>query len=168
MRRGRLMVATDHAPHLLSECEGIHQPPGTVGTTLTDREWEMADKEIFTCEMVVERMCHAPHAFGLRKEDSSEGYNAVWCCSILSRLHSITGKHPHKCGWSPRGVTFGNSVRKTYVMDDWLTMRAVSDAAGELLILNVESLYDVTIPNRKDEDICLLICIFAAETSKSL
>ena len=144
LRHGRLdVMATDHAPHLLSEKEGgaIRAASGgpLVQHSLTAM-WEMADKEIFTREMVVERMCHAPaRLFGLRERGFiREGYNADLVLLDPFTPFTVSPENIlYKCGWSPfEGVTFGNSVRKTYVNGRLAYDEGrVSDcAAGELLI----------------------------------
>ena len=69
---GRIdIVATDHAPHLLAEKEG-DALTATSGAPMVQFSLpvmlEMADMGIFTRELVVEKMCHAPaRLFGIRR-----------------------------------------------------------------------------------------------------
>ena len=89
--------------------------------------------------MVVERMCHAPaRLFGLRERGFiREGYHADLVLIDPSTPYTVTpGNILYKCGWSPfEGVTFGNSVSKTFVNGRLAYDEGrVSDcAAGELL-----------------------------------
>lgn len=68
LRRGLLdgridIVATDHAPHLLSEKEG-NALTAASGAPMVQFSLpvmlELADRGVFTTELVVEKMCHAP------------------------------------------------------------------------------------------------------------
>ncbi|HPD85906.1 MAG TPA: amidohydrolase family protein, partial [Proteiniphilum sp.] len=141
--RGRLdVVATDHAPHLLSEKEGGAIRAASGGPLVQHSlaaMWEMTDANIFTREMVVERMCHAPaRLFGLRDRGFiREGYHADLVLVDPSAPFTVTPENIlYKCGWSPfEGITFGNSVSKTFVngMLAYDEGRVSDCAAGQLL-----------------------------------
>ena len=120
---GRLdVVATDHAPHLLTEKEGSCLKAASGGPMVQHSlvtMLEMSRKRIFTPELIVEKMCHAP-ANLFRIKDRGyirEGYyadlvlvnpNADWTVS--------TDNIYYKCGWSPlEGQAFSNKVIKTFV-----------------------------------------------------
>ena len=143
LRRGRLdVVATDHAPHLLSEKEGGAIRAASGGPLVQHSlaaMWEMADAKIFTREMVVERMCHAPaRLFGVRERGFiREGYYADLVLIDPSAPFTVVPENIlYKCGWSPfEGVTFGNSVSKTFVngMLAYDKGRVLDCAAGQLL-----------------------------------
>ncbi|HOO95068.1 MAG TPA: dihydroorotase [Proteiniphilum sp.] len=143
LRRGRLdVVATDHAPHLLSEKEGGAIRAASGGPLVQHSlaaMWEMTDAKIFTRELVVERMCHAPaRLFGLRDRGFiREGYHADLVLVDPSAPFTVTPENIlYKCGWSPfEGITFGNSVSKTFVngMLAYDEGRVSDCAAGQLL-----------------------------------
>lgn len=114
-------IATDHAPHLLSEKEGgaLKAMSGMpmIQFSLVSM-LELADKGVFTIEKVVEKMAHAPaqmydiqNCGYIRK-----GYQADL---ILVRPDSewtvTTDCILSKCGWSPlEGHTFKWKVEKTF------------------------------------------------------
>lgn len=143
LRRGHLdVVATDHAPHLLSEKEGGAIRAASGGPLVQHSlaaMWEMTDAKIFTREMVVERMCHAPaRLFGLRDRGFiREGYHADLVLVDPSAPFTVTPENIlYKCDWSPfEGITFGNSVSKTFVngMLAYDEGRVSDCAAGQLL-----------------------------------
>jgi dihydroorotase len=101
--------------------------------------WEMTRNGVFTPELLVERMCHAPaRLFGIRERGLiREGYYAdLVLLDPATPLTVSSDNILYKCGWSPfEGVTFNSSVRKTFVngmlaYDEW----HLSDhAAGQLL-----------------------------------
>jgi len=123
LRRGRLdVVATDHAPHLLSEKEGGALKAASGGPLVQHSlpaMWEMASQGLFTHEMVVERMCHAPaRLFRIRERGFiREGYYADLVLIDPAAPHRVTSDNIlYKCGWSPfEGETFGSNVHKTFV-----------------------------------------------------
>ena len=120
---GRLdVVATDHAPHLLAEKEGSCLKAASGGPMVQHSlvaMLEMSRNGIFTPELVVEKMCHAPaDLFRIKNRGYiREGYyadlvlinpNADWTVSANNIYY--------KCGWSPlEGQTFSNRVLKTFV-----------------------------------------------------
>ncbi len=120
---GRLdVVATDHAPHLLSEKEGSCLKAASGGPMVQHSliaMLEMSRRGIFTPELIVEKMSHAPAQLFRLKDRGyiREGYyadlvlvdpNANWTIS-QDNLY-------YKCGWSPlEGESFSNKVVKTFV-----------------------------------------------------
>ena len=123
LRSGRLdVVATDHAPHLLSEKEGGALKAASGGPLVQHSlpaMWEMARQGLFTHELVVERMCHAPARL-FRIQDRGfirEGYYADLVLIDPSSPLIVTPENIlYKCGWSPfEGEVFGSSVKKTFV-----------------------------------------------------
>ncbi|MDD3968676.1 MAG: dihydroorotase [Proteiniphilum sp.] len=143
LRNGRIdVVATDHAPHLLKEKEGGALSAASGGPLVQHSlpvMWEMADNGIFTHAMVVERMCHAPaRLFRIRERGFiREGYYADLVLIDPSDPFTVTPENIlYKCGWSPfEGMTFGSSVRKTFVNGVLAYDEGVvaEQAAGELL-----------------------------------
>ena len=116
------VVATDHAPHLLSEKEGSCLTAASGGPLVQHSlpaMLEMAAKEIFTKEKVVEKMAHHPaELYGIDRR----GYIREGCYAdlVLIDPHSpvtVTKENIlYKCGWSPfEGYTFRSSVCKTFV-----------------------------------------------------
>ena len=115
------LIATDHAPHLLTEKTGgaLRAASGMpmVQFSLVSM-LQLADEGIFTPELVVEKMCHAPARL-FRIEGRGfirEGYRADL---VLVRPHThwqlTRDKILSKCGWSPlEGRTFEWQVEKTF------------------------------------------------------
>lgn len=123
VRTGKLnIIATDHAPHLLSEKEGGAIKAASGGPLVQHSLVMMlalARKGVLSLERVVECMCHNPaQLFGIKDRGFiRKGYfadivlidpNAPWTVS--------KGNIASKCGWSPmEGITFEDSVVATFV-----------------------------------------------------
>ncbi len=131
VRSGRIdIVATDHAPHLLSEKEG-HCLSAASGGPLVQHSLmamlQMASEGIFTPELVVERMAHrVADLFGITKR----GYiRASYFADLVlvdpSTPYTVTPENNlSHCGWSPlEGTTFAHSVYATWV-NGWCAYRA--------------------------------------------
>ena len=114
-------IATDHAPHLLSEKVG-GALKATSGMPMIQFSLvsmlELVDKGIFTIEKVVEKMCHAPaQIYEIRKRGFiRQGYQADL---VLVRPNDAWTVSPEgifsKCKWSPvEGYTFNWKVEKTF------------------------------------------------------
>lgn len=116
------IVATDHAPHLLSEKEGSCLKAASGGPLVQHSlvvMLELVKKGCFTYEKVAEKMAHNPaELFRIeRRGYIRPGYYAdlvlvdpqqVWTVSKANILY--------KCGWSPfEGYTFHHAVWKTFV-----------------------------------------------------
>lgn len=120
---GRLdVVATDHAPHLLSEKEGGALQAASGGPLVQHSLQVMlalAKKGVCTKELVVEKMCHAPARLYRVKERGfiREGYYADLVLVDTAEDYTVTAENIlYKCGWSPfEGETFSSSVKKTFV-----------------------------------------------------
>lgn len=115
------VIATDHAPHLLSEKKGGALKAAS-GMPMIQFSLvamlELVDQGIFSIETVVEKMCHAPaKLFGIQGRGFiREGYRADL---ILVRPHTpwtVTSEVIlSKCGWSPfEGHSFQWKVEKTF------------------------------------------------------
>lgn len=121
--QGKLdVVATDHAPHLLSEKEGGALRAASGGPLVQHSlqvTLELVEKGVLSREQVVEKMCHAPARLFRVKERGfiREGYFADLVLVDPSKPYTVTPQNiRYKCGWSPfEGETFGSSVVKTYV-----------------------------------------------------
>ena len=123
LREGRIdIVATDHAPHLLSEKEG-NALTAASGAPMVQFSLplmlEMADMGIFTHELVVDKMCHAPaRLFG--KEGRGylrEGFYADIAVVRPDSPYTVTDETSFsRCGWTPlAGTTLHNRVVAVYV-----------------------------------------------------
>ncbi len=116
------VVATDHAPHLLSEKAGnyLQAPSGgpLVQHSLTAM-LEMALNGIFDLAHVVTKMCHHPAIlFNIEKRGFlREGYQADLVLVNINAPWQVTKENIlYKCGWSPfEGTTFRSRVTHTFV-----------------------------------------------------
>ena len=116
------VIATDHAPHLLSEKEGgalkaMSGMPIIQFSLVT--MLELVDKGIFSIETIVEKMCHAPAKI---YRINNRGYikPGNQADLVLVKPHApwqvSTANIQSKCGWSPlEGHTFDWKVEKTFL-----------------------------------------------------
>ncbi|MGI5974615.1 MAG: dihydroorotase [Paludibacter sp.] len=116
------VVATDHAPHLLSEKEGNCLKAASGGPLVQfslPAMLELAKKGYFTEEQVVRKMCHAPaDLFKIRQRGYiREGFYADLVLVNPKQSLKVTPDIIlSKCGWSPfEGQTFSHSIAKTWV-----------------------------------------------------
>lgn len=116
------VVATDHAPHTLDEKQqGYFNSPS--GGPLIQHSLiamlEMVDQGVFTKELVVEKMCHAPATlFRIEKRGYiREGYFADVVLIDPNAPEIIKDSEVlYKCKWSPfSGTTMQNKVTHTWV-----------------------------------------------------
>jgi len=123
LREGRLdIVATDHAPHLMSEKDG-NALTAASGAPMVQFSLplmlEMADQGVFTHELVVEKMCHAPARLFKIKDRGylKEGYYADITVVRPNHPYTVTDSMVlSRCGWTPlAGTTLHNRVVATYV-----------------------------------------------------
>lgn len=116
------LIATDHAPHLLSEKQG-----GTL-TAASGSPYvqfslimmlELVRQGVFSTVTVVEKMCHAPAMlYNIdRRGILRPGYYADIVLIDTNTRHTVTKEDVlSKCGWSPlEGTTFHSRVVKTFV-----------------------------------------------------
>ncbi len=123
LKIGKLdVVATDHAPHLLSEKEGGALQAASGGPRVQhslQAMLELSAKGVFSKELVVEKMCHAPARLFQVKDRGfiREGYYADLVLIDPNTPYTVTNNNVlYKCGWSPfEGETFGAAVKKTFV-----------------------------------------------------
>lgn len=123
LRDGHLdIVATDHAPHLPSEKEGDALTAAS-GAPMVQFSLpvmlEMADQGVFTHELVVEKMCHAPaRLFHVdRRGYIAPGYYADLTVVSPDSPYTVTDDMVlSRCGWTPlAGTTLHNRVIATYI-----------------------------------------------------
>ncbi|HIX03729.1 MAG TPA: dihydroorotase [Candidatus Odoribacter faecigallinarum] len=115
------VIATDHAPHTISEKSGPYTQAASGGPLVQHSLvilLELARQGAITIERVVDGMCHAPALlFGIEKRGFlREGYKADIC--IVEKNTWIVNKENllYQCGWSPlEGQTFHHKVRTTLV-----------------------------------------------------
>lgn len=123
LKSGKLdVVATDHAPHLLSEKEGGVLQAASGGPLVQHSlqvMLELANEGVFTKELVVEKMCHAPaQLFNVKKRGFlRKGYYADLVLVDPRKPYTVSQDNIlYKCGWSPfEGTTFSCSVHTTFV-----------------------------------------------------
>ena len=116
------IVATDHAPHLLSEKEGSCLKAASGGPLVQHSllaMLELASTGCFTKEKVVEKMSHIPaDLFHIdRRGYIRPGYYADMVLIDPSKETQVTKESLlYKCGWSPfEGYTFKHAIIQTYV-----------------------------------------------------
>jgi dihydroorotase len=116
------VVATDHAPHLLSEKEGNCLKAASGGPLVQfslPAMLELAAKGYFTVEQVVRKMCHAPaDLFRVQKRGYIQpGFYADLVLVNPAKSMLVTAEIVlSKCGWSPfEGTMLNHSVEKTWV-----------------------------------------------------
>lgn len=116
------VIATDHAPHLLSEKEGSCLKAASGGPLIQHSlvaMLQMVKQGTFTLEKVVEKMCHAPaELFRIEKRGFIRpGYYADLVLVDPNREWTVSSENIlYKCGWSPfEGTKFSASVLQTWV-----------------------------------------------------
>jgi len=116
------VIATDHAPHLLSEKEGSCLTAASGGPLVQHSLvaiLQLVRQGIFTLEKVVEKMSHAPaELFRIEKRGFIRpGYFADLVLVDLNQSWTVsTDNILYKCGWSPfEGTKFDASVLQTWV-----------------------------------------------------
>ncbi len=116
------IVATDHAPHLLSEKQGdcLTAASGSPSVQFSlIAMLDLASKGYFTKEAVVDRMCHAPAiVYGVNNRGFiRKNYFADMVLVKPDANQTLTGDMIlSKCGWSPfTGIKFRHSVKSTWV-----------------------------------------------------
>lgn len=116
------IVATDHAPHLLTEKEGSCLKAASGGPLVQHSVLTMLDlaaQGYFSFEKVVEKMAHQPaELFRVEKRGYIRpGYYADLVLIDPATPYTVsTDNILYKCGWSPfEGYAFAHSVWKTFV-----------------------------------------------------
>jgi len=120
---GRLdVVATDHAPHLLSEKQGSCLKAASGGPMVQHSlvaMLEMSRQGLWTPQMVVKKMCHAPAELFRIKDRGyiRKGYYADLVLIDPKRSWKVSPENIlYKCAWSPmENQIFSHAVVKTFV-----------------------------------------------------
>jgi dihydroorotase len=123
LKEGKLdVVATDHAPHLLSEKEGGCLKAASGGPLVQhslQMMLELACRGVFSKEFVVEKMCHAPaKLFRIKNRGFiREGFKADLVLINPHRPYTVNADNIlYKCNWSPlEGERFSHTIEKTFV-----------------------------------------------------
>lgn len=140
------VIATDHAPHLLSEKEGGCLKAASGGPIIQYSLLLMFEKvrnASISLEKVVEKMCHAPAQLFKIKERGfiREGYYADLV--LVDPNNSTVVDHAgilSKCGWSPlEGLVLNHRIDSTFVNGTLVYHRGEFDELfrGEAVEFNV-------------------------------
>lgn len=116
------VIATDHAPHLLSEKENPYTSAPSGGPLVQHALPAILEKHmegVISLEKIVEKMCHNPaKLFDLDKRGYiKEGYFADLAVVSLNDPWQVSKENiVYKCGWSPfEGSSFKARVTHTFV-----------------------------------------------------
>jgi len=116
------VIATDHAPHTLSEKSQPYPKAPAGGPMVQHSLLAMIEKSregVLPLERIAEKMAHAvATCFRLRERGFvREGYYADLVLVDMSKPYTVTEDNlMYKCGWSPmEGITFSSSVTHTFV-----------------------------------------------------
>jgi dihydroorotase len=120
---GRIdVIATDHAPHTLSEKQQVYTKAPSGGPLVQHAlpaMMEFVRDEKMTLTTLVQKMCHNPALLFKIKERGfvREGYYADLVLVDPSRPWAVNKENIlYKCGWSPfEGVTFRSRITHTLV-----------------------------------------------------
>ena len=116
------VIATDHAPHLLSEKDNVYTKAPSGGPLVQHALTALLDKvheNVISVEKVVQKMCHNPAIlFQIEKRGYiREGYFADLVVVDMNAPYQVTKENiAYKCKWSPfEGTNFKSSVTHTFV-----------------------------------------------------
>ncbi|RRQ50368.1 dihydroorotase [Maribacter algicola] len=116
------VIATDHAPHLLSEKDNPYTSAPSGGPLVQHALPAMLEKHlegVIGLEKIVEKMCHNPaKLFDIDKRGYiREGYFADLAVVSLQEPWQVSKDNIlYKCGWSPfEGNSFSAKVTHTFV-----------------------------------------------------
>ncbi|MDR2938166.1 MAG: dihydroorotase [Prevotellaceae bacterium] len=114
-------IATDHAPHTLSEKQGsyLNAPSGLplVQHSLVSM-LELVRQGEFSVETLVEKMCHAPaRIFSIGNRGYIRKGYAADLVLVKPEAWQVSAENTlHRCGWSAfSGCTFAHRVTHTFV-----------------------------------------------------
>ena len=116
------VIATDHAPHLLSEKNNSYFKAASGGPMVQHSlvsMLELSKQGKIEVEIVIEKMCHAPaKLFKIEKRGFiREGYFADLVLIEPNKKWTVKKDNIlYKCQWSPmKGVSFNHKVTHTFV-----------------------------------------------------
>ena len=139
------IIATDHAPHLLSEKEGPYEK-AHAGLPLVQHPlllmlYHQSEGRI-SLEKIAEKMSHAPaDCFGVNDRGYiREGYFSDLVVVDTHANTTVTKKNIlYKCGWSPlENFTFPASIDKTFVNGNmvWDNGKIDETTKGQRILFN--------------------------------
>jgi len=136
------IIATDHAPHLMSEKNNPYTSSPS-GLPLVQHSLNVMldfyDRDLISLERIVEKMSHAPaKCFNiLNRGYVREGYQADLILVDANKPYTVAKDNIHfMCGWSPlEGKTFNHTVSHTFVNGNivYHNGKFTSDVKGERL-----------------------------------
>ncbi len=116
------VIATDHAPHLLTEKDNVYTKAPSGGPLVQHALPAMLEKYhdgTISLEKIVEKMCHNPSKlFDIEKRGFiREGYFAdLVLVDLNNEWEANADNNNYKCGWSPfDGYTFRSKITQTFV-----------------------------------------------------
>ena len=143
---GRIdVIATDHAPHTIAEKNNTYLKAPSGGPLVqhaVPAMMDMVKQGIFSLELMVEKMCHAPaRMFQIdRRGYLREGYFADIILVDPSLSWTVSQKNiAYKCGWSPfEGHEFSSMVVSTLVNGElvWHSGKLNTNLRGARLSFN--------------------------------
>jgi len=137
------VVATDHAPHTLSEKENSYFKAPSGGPLVQHAllaMLELVKQQQLDIETLVEKMCHAPaKIFNIEKRGFlRKNYKADIVIVDLEQPQTVSKENIlYKCAWSPfEGQKFSASVEKTFVNGNLVYNNGLflEEKKGEMLI----------------------------------
>ncbi len=139
------IIATDHAPHLLSEKEPPYES-AHAGLPLIQHSLQMmlhySKKGMIPLERVAEKMSHAvADCFQIKERGYiREGYYADLVMVDLNKPYTVSQENIlYKCGWSPlNNFTFPSTILNTWVNGHCVygEGKKISDQKGKRLNFN--------------------------------
>ncbi len=139
------VIATDHAPHLLSEKEPPYEH-AHAGLPLVQHSLSLMlyyhQQGMISLEKIAEKTSHAPaDCFGIRDRGYiEEGYFADLVMVDLNRPAVVTPENIlYKCGWSPlQGFRFPATIEKTLVSGNMVYENGAVNAShrGQRVLFN--------------------------------
>ena len=139
------IIATDHAPHLLSEKDNTYfkAPSGMPSVQFSlQLMLEFVKSGKMTPEFLVEKMCHTPaECYSIEKRGFlREGYYADIVLIDPEKPYPVEeNKIYSKCAWSPfEGKTFSTSIEKTFVNGSMIFDNGIfnENIKGQALVFN--------------------------------
>ena len=130
------VIATDHAPHLLSEKEGPYEQ-AHAGMPLVQHGLQLMlhyyKKGNISLEKIAEKMSHAvAECFQIKDRGYiREGYFADLVMVDINKPYTVTPQNIlYKCGWSPFDkTTFAATIEKTMVNGNFVYENGVVNAS---------------------------------------
>lgn len=138
------VVATDHAPHTIAEKDKTYFKAPSGGPMVQHSlvaMLDMAENGVFSKELAVEKMCHAPAKLYQipNRGYIKSGYKADLVLVAKQQWTVSKENILYKCGWSPlEGVTMKHKVIKTFVNGRCVYDNGTFDKSvmGERLMFN--------------------------------